>query len=351
MENDTQIHDDHYRLLKETPRSWQIMKDQAGLINLIEEKLGRRPLYLKGTIPPAEFTPAERSGEGFVFYYNPSIQLSPANTLYITLNRHLEIDFRLGEVLSPGKAVLIPEVARVGSIQRAFPRYSLKNGEVVATNFRIATNEISPNNTKLQITTQIIFPEFEKTHQIDYPGLQVLLSSDSRLPKELANQPIEKPTSMSISGIESYIQPVFGQSAKGNVLLAILIFKIPLIGLTDEFKVKSEDLAEELLQKIIDANATLVKDRQKVLDISEGGLALQIDSDILKKNLPLRDWLTFDLIFKMYAPIRFYGNVRHIRKNNGDWFAGIDLSGQGHSDYRKGAKEVYRSLIQKLLKS
>lgn len=351
MENETQLHDDHYRLIKEIPRSWQIMNDHDGLIHLINDKLARRPLYLKATTPPAEFSPGEQNGDGIVFYFNPSIQLSQTNTLYITLNRHLEIDFELGEVLSTGRAVLIPKLARVGSIQRAFPRYTLKNGEVIATNFRIANNEISPNNTKLQITTQVIFPEFEKTHRTEYAGLQVLLANDKRLPAELSKQPIEKPTQIKINQVDHYVQPAFGQSAKGQMLLAVLIFEIPATGLTDELKTKSEDLADELIQKIIDANATLVKDRQKVLDISEGGLALQIDSDILKKNLPLRDWLTFDLIFKMYAPIRFYGNIRHIRKNNGEWFAGIDLSGQGHSDYRKGAKEIYKSLIQKLLKS
>ena len=106
-----------------------------------------------------------------------------------------------------------------------------------------------------------------------------------------------------------------------------------------------------MLFRSIDANASLVKEKQKVINISEGGVALQIDSEVLQKNLPLRDWLTFDLLFKMHAPIRFYGNIRHIGKKDGEWLVGSDLSGQGHSDYRKSTKEVYRSLIQKLLRS
>lgn len=340
-----------YRLLKETPRSWQLMKDREAILKLIEEKLNRRPLYLKGTHPAAEFTPGERRGDGLEFYCNPSVKLNTQNTLFITLNRQLEIDFSLSEQVSPGHVVLVPLQARVGSVQRAFPRFALNNGEVVAANFRISTNKIAPNNTKLQITTQVIFPEFEKLHQAEFSGLRVALAGDPRLPAEIATQHPEKGIEVTIQGRPHFLQPVHMYEDQKSILLALIFFPMPSSGMSPAVQSRAEELADELLQKVIDANASLVKEKQKVINISEGGVALQIDSEVLQKNLPLRDWLTFDLLFKMHAPIRFYGNIRHIGKKDGEWLVGIDLSGQGHSDYRKSTKEVYRSLIQKLLRS
>lgn len=340
-----------YRLLKEAPRNWQIMNDREAIYKLIEEKLHRRPLYLKGTYPAAEFSPGERRENGLVFYCNPSIKLTTQITLFITLNRQLEIDFSLAEQIGPGHVVLVPLQARVGAVQRAFPRIPVKDTEVVATNFRISPNKIAPNNTKLQITTQVIFPEFEKLHQPDFNGLRVLLAGDPRLPVELAKLQPEKGIEVKIQDQPHFIQPVHVFEDRKNTLLALIFFPIPQTGMTSELVSRSEELAEELLTKVIDANAILVKEKQKVLNVSEGGVALQIDNELLKKNLPLRDWLTFDLLFRLQAPIRFHGSVRHIAVKNGTWVVGIDLSGQGHSDYRKSTKEVYRSLIQKLMRS
>ncbi len=338
-----------YRLLKETPRNWQVMKDRDAILTLIEDKLQRRPLYLKGTSPAAEFVPGERRGDGLEFYYNPSVKLGTHNTLFITLNRQLELDFSLGELIGPGHVVLIPLQARVGSVQRASPRFALEDGEVTATNFRISTNSIAPNNTKLQITTKVIFPEFEKLHQGEFKGLKVFLARDGAQPPGLPDA-AETGTQVSIQGRPYYLQPVYVLDDRKSVLLARIL--IPLAaGLQEGLSARAEELADELLQKVIDANASLVKERQRVVNISEGGVALQIDSEVLQKNLPLRDWLTFDLLFKMHAPIRFYGNIRYIGKKDNEWLVGIDLSGQGHSHYGKSTKEVYRSLIQKLLRS
>lgn len=340
-----------YKLLKETPRSWQLMKDREAILKLIEEKLNRRPLYLKGTHPAAEFTPGERRGDGLEFYCNPSIKLNTQTTLYITLNRQLEIDFSLSELIGPGHVVLVPLQARVSSVQRAFPRITVNDGEVMASNFRISTNKITPNNTKLQITTQVIFPEFEKLHQAEFNGLRVTLAGDPQLPAEIAKLQPEKGIEVTIQDRPHFLQPVYVREDQKRILLALIFFPMPPSGMDPTVQSRVEELADELLQKVIDANASLVKEKQKVINISEGGVALQIDSEVLQKNLPLRDWLTFDLLFKMHAPIRFYGNIRHISKRNGAWIVGIDLSGQGHSDYRKSSKEVYRSLVQKLLRS
>jgi len=338
-----------YRLLKETPRNWQLMKDRSAIITLIKDKLHSRSLFLKGSQPAAEFMPGEVQADAIEFYCNPSVVLNSQSTLFIALNRQVEIDFALTDQIEPGRYLLTPLQARVAVMQRAFPRYALKDGEVIASNFRISTNEIAPNNTKLKITTDVLFPEFEKSHQTELNGVKIMLANDPRLPHELTERPIANIEEMMVGGKPHFVQPVMIHENKKDVLLALILFPVPKNGMSDDLRSRVDDLAGELLQSVINANASFVKDKQKVINISEGGVALQIDSAILKKNLPNRDWLTFDLLFKLHAPIRFYGNIRHISRSDDAWLIGIDLSGQGHSGYRKGSKEVFTSMIHKLL--
>lgn len=337
------------KLIKDAPREWQVLRGREAVVNLIENKLHRRSLYLKGTQPAAEFTPGEQVGDGIEFYCNPSLEIPKALVLFITLNRQLEIDFTFQETRAPGHVVLLPVQARIGAAQRAFPRYAIKDPELImATNFRVSANKIAPNNTKLQITTQVIFPEFEKTVAAEMPGVRVLLVGDAKTPPELMGQTPHEATELTIGGALHYVQPVLVQDQDHLTLLALIVIPAPAGGISRALQMRAEELADDLLQKVIDANTSLIKDRQRVVNISEGGVALEIDNDILRKNLPLRDWFTFDLLFKMHAPIRFYGNIRHIAKKGDDLIVGIDLSGQGHSEYRKGTREVYRTLLQKL---
>lgn len=337
------------KLLKDAPREWQVLRDRAAVINLIENKLHRRSLYLKGSQPPAEFTPGLRTGESIEFYCSPTLELPKTIVLFLTLNRQLEVDFTLQEVKEPGHLILVPEQARIGSAQRSSPRYEIKDPDlVVATNFRISTNKIAPNNTKLQITTQVIFPEFEKTLSAELPGVRVILAGDPRMPPELSGKAHHEAAEVTIGGQLHFAQPVLVQDQDHLTLLAFIVIPAPPGGISRSLQIRADELADDLLQKVIDANTTLLKDRQRIVNISEGGVALEIDNDILRKNLPLRDWFTFDLLFKMHAPIRFYGNIRHIAKKGENLIVGIDLSGQGHSEYRKGTREVFRTLLQKL---
>ncbi len=89
-----------------------------------------------------------------------------------------------------------------------------------------------------------------------------------------------------------------------------------------------------------------VKDKQRVLNISEGGVGLAFDNPDLMKYLPHQSQITFDLVFRLQAPMRFRGKVVHIM-NMGDHFVtGVDLEGSAHSDARKSNTERLQSLIR-----
>ena len=119
------------------------------------------------------------------------------------------------------------------------------------------------------------------------------------------------------------------------------------IGLDELNQLKEQ--CEEIVHRIEDASLITVKERQNVINVSDGGVALELDHPDLVKYVPYRKSITFDLIFRMQAPLRFRGTVRHIHKSGPtSIIVGLNLEGSGHSDFRTGTRDRLSSLIRNL---
>ncbi|MEQ8350727.1 MAG: DUF1577 domain-containing protein [Leptospiraceae bacterium] len=341
------------RVIVNGKRDWEVLRDPTKLTYLIDNKLEGRALFLKHSVPPAEFS-REPSENGVVtFHYAPNIPIEGNFTLFLTLNRQIELDFQVDEIVEAGHLKARPVEVRIGKAMRAFPRIPVGDGTVIVTNFRVSKNEIAPNNTKLQITNQVIFTEFEKRLGSRFSGLKIHAPYDAKFPDYLkqfeGHEGAEVVTQMG----PGFAQPVVYESeAGGQANLAYMVVQ------GDLDPVGQQDLAaaaDEMVKRIIDANTFLIKDKQKVINISEGGIAIMLTNEDLKKYAPLRKWITFDLIFKMQAPLRLHGAIRHMEElpaATGDdaekVLAGLDFQGLGHTDFRKGSKDRLKSLLQSL---
>ncbi|MEQ9367029.1 MAG: hypothetical protein RIF32_22535, partial [Leptospirales bacterium] len=106
-----------------TNRDWDFIRETEKLNYLLLEKLKTVRFYLKDTEPPAEFYIGEQSNGAIVFHCPPDVEPSEAVTLYSTLKRQVEIDFKLIDRPEPGTVHLAPVEGRISKIDREFPRF------------------------------------------------------------------------------------------------------------------------------------------------------------------------------------------------------------------------------------
>ncbi|GIX43237.1 MAG: hypothetical protein KatS3mg129_2970 [Leptospiraceae bacterium] len=342
--------------IKESKRLWDYVKDPKIITNFILVKLNKHSLYLKNSIPPAEFTPTEEKEGGIEFYFNPSIKLQEHVILYLDLKRHLEFHFQLIKEISPGRAILKPEELKVSKFQRRYHRIPIKDDEVIANNFRLSKNKISTNNIQFQITAKVIFPQIEEKYKDQFPGMKLLLSNAENLPEEIKKQEINTPQIIKINIKYVFVYPIVVYQKNKFVPLIYILFPYSSSPPTEDKKtqilIELEKIADETYEKMIEANTTLIKKKQRVVNISEGGVALEITDEELKSLIPYQENIIFDLVFKLVAPIRMDGEIRYIHKlkkeEKESLLVGIDFTGEGYTDFRKKNSELLKNLISKL---
>lgn len=343
--------------IKETKRLWDFVNDPNVIKNLILVKLNRQSLFLKNSFPPAEFTPSEEKENGIEFYFNPSLDIKENMeiSLYLDVNRHLEFDFHVAKMISDGRAILEPKILKVSKFQRRYPRYPVRGDEVVANNFRVNKNKISTNNIQFQITCKIIFPQLEEKYESSFPGIKILISNAENLPEEIKKEEIDKPSVIKVNIKYLFVYPILVfQKNKFNAIAYIIIplDEPPVEEKKIQILQNLEKIADETYEKIIEANTILIRSKQKIVNISEGGVCIEISDPELIKLLPYQESITFDLVFKLVAPLRMHGEIRYIHKlrkdHNETLLIGIDFTGEGYTDFRKKNTELLKSLIQKL---
>ncbi len=373
-------------------REWETIEEGDRIAFVIRERLGQARYYLKETDPPAEFYRGEEIDGGFVFHGPPDVSIDDRLTLYTTLKRHIELDFVLVRTLEPGSHVLRPSAARIAKRERAYPRFNNVNGSMHAANFQVSKSDISIDPTRPQVANKVIFNEFEKRLAGEIPGLKIHeFASKERPPEtvflnkrtdaifvadvaELETYRASAPGTVDYYAlledeeegladrkrrqyIERHIQsliacPILYETNEGRMAPIAFFYLESRRGMTPLSPALLDRLraiSEEIIDRIEDASLITVKDKQTVLNISEGGVALELTHPDLLKYVPHRRTITFDLVFRMQAPLRFRGSICHMHKSGVDsLIVGINLEGSGHSDFRKSARERLTSLIRML---
>jgi hypothetical protein len=375
-----------------TNRDWDFIRETEKLNYLLLEKLKTVRFYLKDTEPPAEFYIGEQSNGAIVFHCPPDVEPSEAVTLYSTLKRQVEIDFKLIDRPEPGTVHLAPVEGRISKIDREFPRFNNDSDAIHAANFQVSKSEIAVDHTRSHVANKVIFNEFEKRLHGEFPGLKIyeygtrerpqatkylnkkkdvilvsnvsdfatyrssgegvvdyydlLETEDEMLPEKVRKAYLERQLQSVL------VQPLLYEMADGTSLpIAFFYLEVKQgAGPLDMSAVERlKDVGEDVIHRIEDASLITVKEKQAVINISEGGVALEFTQPDLVKYVPQRRTITFDLVFRMQAPLRFRGKVCHIHEAGpGRVVVGVNLDGTGHSDFRTGTRDRLRSLIRML---
>ncbi len=373
------------KVIVERKRDWEFIKDASKVLYLLKEKVKTRSFYQKYTFPPAEFYP-DAFEENLVEFICPQdIEKKEFLTLYTTLNRHLEIDFKLAQELEPGRILLEPLEARISKQIRESKRFENRNHYVVANNFMVSKDTLTVNMAVPQVANKVIYGEFERTLGKVYPGIKIYDYADKTRPEltrllnrsekallvedvnEAASYNTDRPEFVNVA--EELDDPALVQKTMRrlqeehvvSVLAVPLLYEmpdhkmVPLGYMYGESRAdrydratyeKWKETSAEIITRITDANTIQVKEKQNVVNYSEGGVALELTNGELVKYVPNRSTLTFDLIFKMQAPIRFHGRLTHLVDYGGKIIAGVNLEGSGHSETRQSSLDRYRSLVR-----
>ena len=373
------------KVIREKAREWDVIRNAEQLQTLLKTKLASTTFYMKGTVPPAEFNPGGAVDGGFMFYYADQLELPDTVVLYTTLKRHLELELTKVSEPEGGAVVLMPTVGRIGRANRAYPRVENVENVVSAGHFQVSKNEVVIDNTRAQVANQVIFNEFERKLNSEFPGIKIYDYADRNRPPEtrFLNKITQSILVEETGNVESYdsrgpeffdygaalreagrfdevrrrytedhctallVMPLAIETADGAVPIAFMHCLA-----RGEFRLdlathrRWMELSKDIIQRIGDANLLTVKARQAVINVSEGGVALRIDQPELIKYLPGQRWVNFDLVFRLQAPMRFQGRVVHVEDHGTHLRVGVDLEGSGHSDSRTDVKMRLKSLIQ-----
>ncbi|MCB1174473.1 MAG: DUF1577 domain-containing protein, partial [Leptospiraceae bacterium] len=89
-----------------------------------------------------------------------------------------------------------------------------------------------------------------------------------------------------------------------------------------------QQTASAMVERIRDSNTVLVQERQKIINLSRGGLKICIEHQDLKRYLAPMSGFTFDLFFRSQSPITLYANIRAAFKDRmDDLILGLEISG------------------------
>lgn len=373
-------------------RDWDFIREKDKLNYLLLEKLKTVRFFLKETEPPAEFYIGQQANGGIIFHCPMDVQPTESMTLYCTLKRQVEIDFKLLDQPEPGAVRLEPIEGRISKIDRQYPRFNNDSEAIHAANFQVSKSEIAVDHTRSHVANKVIFNEFEKRLHQEFAGLKIyeyatrerpqatkylnkrkdvilvsnvadfaayrssgpgvvdyyemLESEDEMLPEKVRKAYLERQLQSLL------VQPVLYEMADGTSLPIAFFYVETKQGsepLTMVAVERLRDVGEDIIHRIEDASLITVKDKQAVINISEGGVALEFTQPDLVKYVPQRRSITFDLVFRMQAPLRFRGKVCHIHEAGpGRIVVGVNLEGTGHSDFRTGTRDRLRSLIRML---
>lgn len=353
------------RAVFEKPREWQKIHDRQKIIEVIRDRVRMRPFRMKWTNPPAEFNPAEIRDEMLLFYYPPNLEIQSPITLYTTLGRQLEIDFKIVEVPEPGTLLLLPLEARVGRIKRMLDRILTRSENVFATNFQVSKRESDLSGASA-VASRIIFAEFERIFADKYPGIRIFDASTRDLPADVKvaakckkpvfedslPEPEKRERFADLKGelidegiyeaeqrrwrnhgIRSLVAyPMLFDSGDGmtSVIGCIRLEKKGPDVIDNSLFESLESDAHLIIQRVIEANTFHVSERQRVLNFSEEGAAIEITNEDLMSYIPEKNRLTFDLVFRKQAPVRLQARICHVhRLLNHRMVMGIVFDGTG----------------------
>jgi hypothetical protein len=310
---------------------------------------------------------------------DPSYTPDKMFSIYGLADKYVEIDLELIEKKGPGYFLCRIKAARKALHGRKGLRFKLEEGEVAATNFKIANYNIDLTDYKIPTTIKVVLDQFKSLNakMADIVNVDVFKSSETDALLNNIKKTGKNVLISDTSDAESYkamndnfidVTEIYGKdlarfmkfnAEKGYKSIAITPFiyvsdkeaspfgyirinsKTATLDIDAIFDMKEKSM--NLIGQIQEANTKLFTVRQPIADISRDGVKLKITDPDLMNGISKVKRLVFDILFKMQAPITINGEIKSAYKLGKDMFIGIDFT--GNSSRKDEMKRFYEVLL------
>jgi hypothetical protein len=376
-------------VIREDSRENSVVSEPAKINYLIKEYILGKPVFVKNTFPPVPVTISTTDDENILklnlaFPYPVSGNVE----LHLTYKRHIELHCNISEVKEGSYLIKIAE-AIIANKPRGDRRIGVENHEVFGHHFSISKNKIDINPMSFSVSNKVIFKDAERILSPQFPFLKIFdmdptndsiekkivkkfskgmfltdISKDSEkefpeletvsAKEALADSYPEIKTDLVNKGVLGWIlRPILYTNVSGNIFpIGYFSLKSTDRKLTEEDYHKLEEQETKIVERIKDANTIIINDRYKILNISNNGALLEVDNKEFQEYLLQRSDMTFDLLFKFMAGLRFFAKIHHIRKKpDGAMLVGVGFHGVVHTTIgRSKSKKILDETLGYLIK-
>lgn len=373
-------------LVREDSRECSIIKETPKIAYLLKEYILGKPLFVKNTLPPVAATLGLTEDPNVLTLTTPLDFEAPSDTimLHLTYKRHMELSCAILEKLDTGYKIQITE-ALIANKPRTDKRLAVSQHDVFGHHFYISKNKIDVSPISFSVSNKVIFKDAERTMSARFPFIKICemdaqndslekkiikkhgkglfvssITIDSETEfEELGTIPIKEALGDSYTevkkdlvnkGVKSWlIRPILYTNVKGEEFpIGYFLLKSTdkVLGVDDYNNLAEEE--KKIVDRIKDSNTILLNKKYPILNISLGGALIEVDDEEFQGYLVQRTDMTFDLLFKYMAGLRFYARIHHIHKKpNGSMLIGLGFHGivyTGGPSVKKSKKLLEESL-------
>ncbi|MDR3236921.1 MAG: DUF1577 domain-containing protein [Spirochaetia bacterium] len=361
-------------------RQFEGFSNVAELIDVLKQKFQNIKLYVCFSLEKTEVNINEYlENNSILIVTDPSYTPDKMFSIYGLADKYVEIDLELIEKKGPGYFLCRIKAARKALHGRKGLRFKLEEGEVAATNFKIANYNIDLTDYKIPTTIKVVLDQFKSLNakMADIVNVDVFKSSETDALLNNIKKTGKNVLISDTSDAESYkamndnfidVTEIYGKdlarfmkfnAEKGYKSIAITPFiyvsdkeaspfgyirinsKTATLDIDAIFDMKEKSM--NLIGQIQEANTKLFTVRQPIADISRDGVKLKITDPDLMNGISKVKRLVFDILFKMQAPITINGEIKSAYKLGKDMFIGIDFT--GNSSRKDEMKRFYEVLL------
>lgn len=371
--------------LKKTERKFEKIESLDKLFELFKGNLKDLVLYVKFDIAKTVIQISQiLDDKGIIILTDPGYE--PENNkikAYGLLDKYFELELDVVEAQGPGLfRCIIKEAKRAAEVRKEL-RLKVTPEQVIASGFIISKHAIDISQYKIPTSIKVLLDQFHTDHsqlcdlfKVDVfeqgnPILEAIKKTGKILFVGDLSKPEEKnPTEEILNAKElfgeknnEYIKKYIEKGYKSIIIAPIIYItdagiQVPfayaqLISKSKLFTLEDIDELKKLLAKLVnrikDANTVMIHVNQQILNLSKSGAKIHITDENLKKYLPNVKGFTFNIIFKLQAPVTIYCEIKNLfRDDDGNMFVGVAFA--GHSS-RKDEMKRYSSFIDPMIKN
>lgn len=374
--------------IRDKERELRSVKEIEKIDNIIDKYVDLNNLLLKSSNVNDYVTLVKKTDDIMILTFAHEIK-DKKITLFTTVSdRYIEFSLDVIQELEssypPCTYKTKIKSCSLAMVKRDSPRIPFEKDHPRATHISVSKVRESESELRKSISVQVIIKEYVDRIE-GYDLKKVVYKTDDDIPLEV-QYVIEKGEPLCLSDLtdvkdfikknSSFFAESFTHNFKSNLevelkklsseyrsLMVLIVDYSPLTAekfpvcylmlatrdrqiAVQEFE-NRENISEEISDKIRKGNYKEFEIPGKVLNLSMGGALVELQDPELIRQLSILDGILFNLVFKLWDPIRISASVVHLREvDAGVYHAGLQFKGSYFGpEIKKVIEERLKSIV------